>query len=202
MASVAPDPAPSRPQRHIVVYPDPILLRRSEPVERIDERIRGLLDDMVRIMQDEEGAGIAAPQVGENLRIFIVEAREATENRPAEALGIYINPALFDADGGVEPFEEGCLSLPGIRADIRRPPKIRIEATDGTGQRFTRTDDGILARIWQHEFDHLEGTLILDRMSTMDKLATRKKVKELREEYELKASAPAIPPSSRKTSFR
>jgi len=198
MASDAPiPPATSSPSsrganrslRQIVVYPAPVLLQRARPVERIDAFIRELVADMVRVMRDEEGAGIAAPQVGESLRLFLVEARPATETHPAEPLGVYINPSLSMPEGAVEPFEEGCLSLPEIRADIRRPPKVTIAATDLEGVAFTRTDDGMLARIWQHEFDHLEGTLILDRMTPMDKLASRKKVKMLREAYDEETKA-------------
>lgn len=154
----------------------------------IDGDIHALIEDMIRVMREEEGAGLAAPQVGESVRIFVVEAREAEDgpngSRPSEPLGVYINPRIVQLDGPVEPFEEGCLSLPEIRADIRRPPVVTIEALDREGRPFTRTDGGILARIWQHEFDHLEGTLIVDRMSPMDRLATQKKLKELRADFE------------------
>ncbi len=170
--------------RRIVHWPDPVLLRRAAPVATIDDRVRGLLADMVRVMREEEGAGLAAPQVGESARVFIVEARVEEDGRPAEPLGVYINPRIVAMEGPVEPFEEGCLSLPEIRVDIRRPPKVTIEALDADGNPFSRTDAGILARIWQHEFDHLEGTLILDRMTPIDQLATKKRLKELREAYE------------------
>jgi peptide deformylase len=170
--------------RSIVLYPDPVLLRRARPVESIDAWVRELVDDMVRVMRDEEGAGIAAPQVGEDVRIFVVEAREADEHDPAEQLGVYINPRIVAVNGGVEPAEEGCLSLPGIRAEIRRPPEVEIEAMDLEGRIFTKRSRGMLARIWQHEFDHLEGTLILDRLSPRDRLATRRRVRELRSAYE------------------
>ena len=170
--------------RRIVLYPDPVLLKRARPVETIDAWVRELVDDMVRVMRDEEGAGIAAPQVGEDVRIFVVEAREADEEDPAEPLGVYINPRIVAATGAVEPAEEGCLSLPGIRADIRRPPEVEIEAMDLEGRPFGKRSRGMLARIWQHEFDHLEGTLIIDRLSPLDRLATRRRVKELRSAYE------------------
>jgi peptide deformylase len=170
--------------RSIVIWPAPVLLAKAQPVARIDAAVRDLVADMVRVMRIEEGAGLAAPQVGESLRIFVVEARDAEDGRPPEPLGVYINPAIVSMEGPVEPYEEGCLSLPNIRADIRRPPVVTIRATDLEGREFTRTDDAMLARIWQHEFDHLEGVLILDRMTPMDRLATRKKVKDLRDAYE------------------
>ncbi|MBL9149823.1 MAG: peptide deformylase [Phycisphaerae bacterium] len=186
--SAAKRPEPGTPAltgpRSIVLWPAPVLLAKAQPVARIDAAIRDLVTDMVRVMRLEEGAGLAAPQVGESLRIFVVEERDAEDGRPPEPLGVYINPAIVSMEGPVEPYEEGCLSLPNIRADIRRPPVVTIRATDLDGREFTRTDDAMLARIWQHEFDHLEGVLILDRMMPMDRLATRKKVKELREAYE------------------
>jgi peptide deformylase len=186
--------APTR--RKIVLYPDPVLLRKAAPVERIDGWVRDLVKDMIDIMRDMDGAGIAAPQVGESVRIFVVEAREADEEEPAEPLGVYINPVLSAPMGSVEPFEEGCLSLPAIRAEIRRPPGVTITATDLEGRSFTRTSDGFLARVWQHEFDHLEGTLITDRMTEIDRLACRKKLKELQEEWDEEhppAPAPEAP---------
>jgi peptide deformylase len=177
-------PDPSSHQRQIVLYPAPVLLRKAAPVERIDDWVRRLVDDMIRIMRELDGAGLAAPQVGESVRLFVVEEREATRDRPAEPLGVYINPVLSNPVGGVEPYEEGCLSLPDIRADIRRPPAITITATDLDGRSFTRSDDGFLARVWQHEFDHLEGTLITERMTAIDKLACRKKLKELQADWD------------------
>lgn len=174
-------------RRGIVLYPDPVLLRRARAVDAIDGWVRELIEDMVRVMREEEGAGIAAPQVGEDVRIFVVEARpgraDGGEGDAAEPLGVYINPSLVEASGPVEPDEEGCLSLPGIRADILRPPTVTIEATDLEGRVFRRTASGMLARIWQHEFDHLEGRLILDRLSPRDRLATRRQVKALRDAF-------------------
>ncbi len=187
-------PTPSSSRREIVLYPDPVLNTKAAPVERIDDWVRSLVDDMVRIMRELEGAGIAAPQVGESVRIFVVEGREATDARPAEPLGVYINPVLSSPEGGVEPYEEGCLSLPDIRADIRRPPVITITAMNLEGKTFTRTDGGFLARVWQHEYDHLEGTLITDRMTAIDKLACKKALKELQAEWD-EAHPPTPPPA-------
>ncbi len=184
-------PEPSSTQRRIVLYPAPVLLRKAAPVERIDEWVRRLVEDMIRVMRDYVWAGIAAARVGESVRIFVVEERQAEDGKPAEPLGVYINPVLSLPVGAVEPFEEGCLSLPDIRAEIRRPPAITITATDLEGRTFTRTADGFLARVWQHEFDHLEGTLILDRMTSIDRLACRRTLKELQAEWE--EANPPIP---------
>lgn len=176
--------APSRTPRRIVHWPDPVLSRKATPVAAIDESVRALVDDMVRIMREEEGAGIAAPQIGESLRIFVVEAREACDGDPAVPLGIYINPRFERLEGGVEPMDEGCLSLPGIDVEVRRPPAAAIVATDLEGREFRLESSAMLARIWQHEYDHLEGTLIIDRMGPLDRIANRRAIKALREAAE------------------
>ena len=92
---------------------------------------------------------------------------------------VFINPRLMDAGGESESVEEGCLSLPGINVNVRRPVAISIEATDLDGKMFRLQSEGLAARIWQHEYDHLDGKLILDRMTRIDKLANRKALKQL-----------------------
>ena len=161
--------------RDIVLYPHPVLRQRAKPVASVDASIRGLVEEMFNLMRAEEGAGIAAPQVGEALRIFVTEEREE-EGHPAR---VYINPVLSGFDGQLEEYDEGCLSLPGIRGNIRRPPKAVIEAIDLEGKPFRLESDQFMARVWQHEFDHLEGTLILDRMTVLDRLRVRRLVKDL-----------------------
>ena len=161
--------------RDIVLYPHPVLRQRAKPVASVDASIRGLVEEMFDLMRAEEGAGIAAPQVGEALRIFVTEEREE-EGHPAR---VYINPVLSGFDGQLEEYDEGCLSLPGIRGNIRRPPKAVIEAIDLEGKPLRLESDQFMARVWQHEFDHLEGTLILDRMTVLDRLRVRRLVKDL-----------------------
>jgi len=158
-----------------VLYPHPVLRQRAKPVASVDASIRGLVEEMFDLMRAEEGAGIAAPQVGEALRIFVTEEREE-EGHPAR---VYINPVLSGFDGQLEEYDGGCLSLPGIRGNIRRPPKAVIEAIDLEGKPFRLESDQFMARVWQHEFDHLEGTLILDRMTVLDRLRVRRLVKDL-----------------------
>lgn len=174
----------SRTPRRIVHWPDPVLLRKAAPVAAVDAAVRELVDDMVRVMREEEGAGLAAPQVGESLRIFVVEAREGRDGDPPTPLGIYINPRLERLEGGVEPMDEGCLSLPGVDVEVRRPPFAAIVATDLEGREFRLESSAMLARIWQHEYDHLEGTLIIDRMGPLDRIGNRRKLKALREAAE------------------
>lgn len=161
--------------RRIVLYPAPVLRRRASAVPTIDASIRALVEDMFRVMREEEGAGLAAPQVGESLRIFVTEARPE-ENEPA---GVYIDPVVEAMEGELESINEGCLSLPDIRGDIRRQPGVTLSWKDLDGVRHTRTHAGMLARIWLHEFDHLEGVLIIDRMAPVDRLRARKPLKVL-----------------------
>jgi len=162
----------------ILHFPAPVLRRRAEPIERIDDEVRSIAVRMLELMREADGVGLAAPQVGVPWRLFVTNARQ--EEEPDR---VYINPRL-ELAGDICADTEGCLSLPGIRAEIRRPPIATIVATDLEGEEFTLQSDGFLARVWQHEFDHLEGVLIIDRMTPLDRIATRRAVKQLIAEAE------------------
>jgi peptide deformylase len=163
------DPA----QLRIVVYPDPSLRRRAGPVDPNDESVRAVARRMIELMHEADGVGLAAPQVGLPWRVFVTNGREAD---PVDR--VYMNPRLH-TDGEWETAEEGCLSLPDIRVDVRRPDAARITAIGLDGSEFTCDLQGFMARVCQHENDHLDGVLIIDKMSPMDRLATRKQLKEL-----------------------
>lgn len=165
--------------RALVLHPHPVLRRRAEPIGEIDGRVRDLAEQMIRIMHEEDGYGLAAPQVGESLRLFVTQ-REDDEEDDAGGI-VYINPRIIRVDGTLEAQEEGCLSLPNIRGSVRRQPFVEIEATDLEGQVFRLESSELMARCWQHEMDHLDGVLIIDRMSVMDRLVNRKKLKALEE---------------------
>lgn len=158
----------------VLTFPDPVLRRKALPVARVDDWVRAVAERMIELMHEAEGIGLAAPQVGLPLRLFVVDVEEAGVDQ-----AVYLNPRLHDFEGELTAKEEGCLSLPGIRAEIRRPPQVQITATGLDERPFTRAGAGLLARVWQHEFDHLEGTLILDRMTPIDRIATRRAVKDL-----------------------
>ena len=158
--------------RGIVFHPDPVLRKKARPVERIDVFIRELVADMHRVAREYDGIGLAAPQVGESLRIFVTCPLYGEPER------VFINPRL-ETKGEIVGGDEGCLSLPDIRAEIMRPPSARITALDLDGSEFTLEMDGIWARVWQHEFDHLEGTMIIDRMRPLDRLANRRALRDL-----------------------
>ena len=164
----------------IIHYPDPRLKKTSAPVQEFSPALKELAAKMLQLMREAHGVGLAAPQVGHNVRIFVMNHT----GEPADD-HVYVNPQLLEAEGSEEG-EEGCLSLPGINANIVRDKTIRIVATDLEGKPIDEKATGYLARVWQHEFDHLNGTLITDRMGTVAKMAAKKTLKELEEEYYLR----------------
>ena len=164
----------SAEQLRIVLYPDPVLRAKAAEVLKIDDELRTVAQRMIELMREADGVGLAAPQVGLSLRLFVANATgDPGDDR------VFINPVLLSPSLEIEPGSEGCLSIPEVRGEVRRPKAITIEASDERGERFTLTSDALPARIWQHEMDHLDGILIIDRMSPLDKLANRRKLKEL-----------------------
>jgi peptide deformylase len=162
----------------IILYPDPRLKKVSKPVVKFDDSLRELVNRMFQLMRDARGVGLAAPQVGQNIRLFVMNhSGELNDDH------VYINPQLSEGEGS-EVGEEGCLSLPGIHIDVERDKSMRIRAFDVNGKEFEETASGFVARIWQHEFDHLNGTLLTDRMGTVAKMTHRKALRELEEKYE------------------
>jgi peptide deformylase len=163
----------------IIYYPDPRLRKVSASVQAFDDRLRALATRMLELMRDAKGVGLAAPQVGENIRMFVMNPTgEAGDDR------IYVNPVLSDPDEGEEEAEEGCLSLPGINTNIWRTKMLRMDAQDLEGKPFSDTQSGFVARVWQHETDHLNGTLITDRMGPVAKMQWKRRLRELEEEFE------------------
>lgn len=167
-------------------YPAPILRKRSKEVPEISDEVRAVAARMIEVMRTEQGIGLAAPQVGLPWRMFVVdvppdEERSADASPPTATRGpqVCINPRLSQPAGAPEPYEEGCLSLPDIRGEVLRPPVITLTATDLEGRTFTCTAAGLLARCWQHELDHLDGVLIIDRMTQMSRLKNRAALREL-----------------------
>jgi len=163
----------------IIRFPDPRLRARASTVDPADRALPGIIDRLFDLMRDAQGIGLAAPQVGLPMRIFVTHV---PDEDPVDR--VFINPQLTLDPGGVDAEEEGCLSLPEIRVTVRRALRVRMHALDRSGQLFEREQDGFLARVWQHEYDHLEGKLIIDRMSVMDRLATRRALQDLEADYE------------------
>lgn len=163
----------------IILWPDPRLRKMSTDVERFDVNLRLLANRMFEVMRESKGVGLAAPQVGLNIRLFVMNAT----GQPADDR-VYVNPVLTEANGE-EADEEGCLSLPQINEEILRHRTLRMDAKSVEGQPITETETGYIARIWQHEFDHLNGTLILDRMGEQARIGCKKILRDLEERYAL-----------------
>lgn len=162
----------------IIKYPDPRLRKMSEPVTRFDDDLARLAARMFELMKEARGVGLAAPQVGHNIRLFVMNP-----TAEPDAARVYVNPVLSDADGEEEG-EEGCLSLPNINAKVWRSKTLRLQAQDLQGNPIDETADGYIARVWQHETDHLNGTMIIDRMGPVARLAARRILRELQQKWD------------------
>ncbi len=155
--------------REIRLFGDPILRTRCAPVETVDEEVRALIDDLVETMYEADGIGLAAPQVGVPLRVFVYDVRE-----PDAAPGVLVNPEILEREGATRE-EEGCLSLPGLTELVDRDERIVVRGLDRDGRSVEFEARGILSRCIQHENDHLDGVLFLDRLSPLKrKLLLRK----------------------------
>lgn len=174
------DPATLR----VRLYPDKILRRKAEPVDLTPEVV-AVAERMIDLMYESEGIGLAAPQVGLAWRMFVVDVPPPDNAPPAETPShtdgpvVYINPELSEPNRNLVPYEEGCLSLPEINGDVIRPTEISITATDLDGNRATHRATGLLARCWQHEFDHLDGVLIIDRMTQASRALVETQIRAL-----------------------
>ena len=157
----------------ITHYPAEVLAKRAEPVGKIDDNIRRLVEKMTDIMLKNKGIGLAAPQAGVSLRLFIISLDGNRDN-----VKIYINPTVTPI-GEPGSTEEGCLSVPGVFTKIRRYKKCKVTATGLDGNEFTEQAEGLYARALQHEHDHIEGMTIANRMSQTAKIAHRRQLKKL-----------------------
>ncbi|MFC1738702.1 peptide deformylase [Planctomycetota bacterium] len=164
----------------ITHYPAEVLGESAEPVEEIDDNIRRLVEKMTGIMLKHKGVGLAAPQVGVSLRLFIISL-DGTK----EKLKVYINPTVTTG-GELGAMEEGCLSVPGVSTRMRRFKKCTVTATDLEGNKFIEEAEGLYARCLQHEFDHINGMTIADRMGSAARIAHRRQLKKLTKEHEKK----------------
>lgn len=142
----------------LVYHPDDRLRTVAEPVESITPEIRTLAEQMIHTMRGAQGIGLAGPQVGRNLRLFVVGIGEA---QPIA----FINPRIVAVSPDEGPYEEGCLSIPGVYADVNRPLAVSVEAFAPDGAPFRLDAEGVLARVIQHEYDHLEGVLFIDYLT-------------------------------------
>ena len=165
----------------ILETPDPRLRTVAKPVETFDEELAQLVDDMVETMYDARGIGLAATQVNVHRRLLVLDVSEEQDS-PRE----YVNPEILESEG-VETCEEGCLSVPGIYADVRRAERVRVRAFDRLGKAFEETVDGMHAVCLQHEMDHLEGKLFVDYLSPLKRRMVLKKLEKARKQAEQNA---------------
>ena len=159
-------------------YPDAILRQVAEPVGEMGAEIADLAERMIDMMLEADGIGLAAPQVGVSLRLIVV--CPTGQRDEAEVL---VNPQLGNFQGTAET-EEGCLSVPGLRAKVRRAAACAVTALDLEGNRFVMEATNLTATVVQHETDHLNGTLFIDRINTVSKISCRKALKQLEREFE------------------
>jgi len=161
----------------IVEYPDPRLEETCAPVDAVDDSVRALAERMLELMFASRGVGLAAPQVGVTVRLFVASPTfEPTDRR------VYVNPQIIALDG-TQLGDEGCLSFPGVSCKIKRANTATIRALGLDGEPFEETGEELTARIFQHECDHLDGRLLVDRMGSVAKLANRRALRELEEKY-------------------
>jgi peptide deformylase len=164
-------------KRSITRYPAEVLAKRAQPVEKIGEDIRHLVERMTDIMIEQKGVGLAGPQAGVPLRIFIISL-----DGTRESVRVYINPTVTIVGDQVMLVEEGCLSVPGVYTKVRRYKNCTVTATDLDGRQFSEEAEGFYARALQHEYDHIEGVTIVNRMGQAARIAHRKKLKKLLDE--------------------
>jgi peptide deformylase len=158
--------------RHIRTYGDPVLRTPARPVERFDDALRAEIERMGRLMYDALGIGLAAPQVGVSHRLFVYRVE------PDGELQAVVNPEIEWSSRETETLEEGCLSLPGVHVDVERPLHVRVRAQDAYGEPIVIEASGMEARVIQHETDHLDGVLILDRTSRDQRKAAIRALRE------------------------
>jgi peptide deformylase len=159
----------------IVLYPDPVLKRPTRPVERFDADLERLVRDLADTMYDAPGVGLAAPQVGVELRVAVVDV---DPGGPESRLHVLVNPRIVESAGRVGA-DEGCLSIPGLSERVERPEAVRVAARSAAGEPFELEAHGLLARACCHEIDHLDGILFIDRIAGLRKELALRRLRKL-----------------------
>jgi len=165
--------------REIIIWPDPILKELAKPVDRVDDSIRRLLDDMSETMYAADGVGLAAPQIAVLKRVITIDTSPRQEGQKLIHL---VNPEIVKTEGETT-YTEGCLSIPGEAEDVERAAKVWVRALGYDGKAFELECEGLLAIAVQHECDHLQGTLFVDHLSSLKRELIRKRMKKLKAEH-------------------
>ncbi len=159
----------------IKTYGDEALRKDAQKVKEVNEEVSAIVESMVETMKAASGVGLAAPQVGINKRILVIDAGDGMIRR-------VINPELLEYSDEIVEYEEGCLSIPGVYKKVKRPAKVKVKYTNEKGEKIVEEADGYLARIFQHENDHLNSTLFVDKLSPVAKRMVSKKLQILKKE--------------------
>lgn len=157
----------------ILEFPDPRLRTVAKPVEKVDDELRNLIDDMLETMYDANGIGLAASQVDVHQRILVIDVSEERD----EPL-VFINPIITPLTDTLDSYEEGCLSVPGFYESVERPERVHVKALDHNGEAFEMECEGLLATCLQHEVDHLDGKLFVDHISRLKRNRIRKRIEK------------------------
>lgn len=169
-------------EREIVIYPAEVLKERAEEVREFNQEVRDLVNDMFETMYRKGGVGLAANQVGVLKRVVVIDLHSRTEKQGKEQL-VLINPEIISQEGEVVK-EEGCLSLPGLYRKVKRAAYVKVKAQNVEGEEFELEAEGLLARALQHEIDHLNGIVFIDRLSPIQKRLALEKYRKLKRKYE------------------
>ena len=165
----------------IVAYGDPVLREVGKEIPSKDNAIAQLIEDMFETMYAADGVGLAAPQIGRSLRLFVVDASSFSEEEPELSAfkKVFINPKILEESGEEWPFKEGCLSIPGIRENVVRLDTVRLKYRDENFEEKEEVFSGMAARIIQHEYDHIEGVLFVDRINPLKKRMLKGKLQDI-----------------------
>jgi len=160
----------------ILTFPNKFLQQPTQPVENIDEDIQTLVADMAETMYDAPGVGLAAIQVGSDKQVLVYDEKPSESDR---GYGVIINPTIVETEGQIISENEGCLSVPDFRSDVKRAARIVVEGVDRDGKSLRFEADGFLAIVLQHEIDHLNGTLFIDRISALKRELYKRRMKKI-----------------------
>ena len=167
------------PVRDLKIYPDPVLRQRCLPVEAFDEELGRFIDDLAESMYAHRGVGLAAPQIGEPIRVVVVDVAQREDNPVLIEL---VNPEIVDTSEEECDYEEGCLSFPGEAEMVSRPAQVTVRAHDREGNRFEIVAEGLLSTALQHEIDHLDGIVFIDHISRLKRNLVERRMKKKAQE--------------------
>ena len=168
----------------VIAYGDPVLKKKADEIDETYPNLKELIENMFETMYASNGVGIAAPQIGRSIRLFVIDASAVAEGEDGDPScedfkRVFINPIIFEESGTEWSCEEGCLSIPRIREDVKRKPKLKIEYYDENWELYEEELEGFAARVVQHEYDHIEGILFTDRINPLRKQLLKGKLRDI-----------------------